>query len=249
MNQKFLVLITFVALIFGCSPNNVKIDASISKILDSAGVQGSFALLENGSGQFTIANLSRYKDSAYSPLNTFFIIPSLMALDNGLMTQNASTWVSTDSIGFYQHLIATIGREALIKTIDSIHYGKGIVSTNLNEFWRDHSLRITADEQLGLVKKMFFKELPFQKRSQEMFKKMISKEDNSNYHLSYIEAADSLSQISWVIGFVEENTHIYFFVLNTSAPNQLAAPKGASKSAVPLLKTILLQQGFLKGLR
>jgi len=249
MNQKLLILFTVVALFFGCSPNNVKIDASISKLLDSAGVQGSFALLENGSGQFTIANLARYKDSAYSPLNTFFIIPSLMALDNGMITQNASTWVSTDSIAFYQQLMTSIGREAILKTIDSIHYGKGIVSNNLNEFWRDQSLRITADEQLGLIKKMFFKELPFQKRSQEMFKKMISKEDNSNYHLSYMEATDSLTQISWVIGFVEENKHIYFFVLNTSVPNQSAAPKGASPSVVPLLKTILLQQGFLKGLR
>jgi beta-lactamase class D len=249
MNQKLLVLITFVALIFGCSPNNVKIDASISKLLDSAGVQGSFALLENGSGQFTIANLSRYKDSAYSPLNTFFIIPSLMALDNGLMTHNASTWVSADSISFYQHLIATIGRAPLIKTLDSIHYGKGIVSSNLNEFWRDHSLRITADEQLGLIKKMFFKELPFQKRSQEMFKKMISKEDNSNYHLSYIEASDSASHHSWVLGFEEENKHIYFFVLNTKGRKQGSTNTSPARSSVPLLKKILLQQGFLQGLR
>lgn len=249
MNQKLLVLITLVALVFGCSPNNVKIDASISKLMDSAGVQGSFALLENGSGQFTIANLARYKDSAYSPLNTFFIIPSLMALDNGMITQNATTWVSTDSIAFYQQLMSTIGRNAILKAIDSIHYGKGMVSANLNEFWRDHSLRITADEQLGLIKKMFFKELPFQKRSQELFKKMISKEDNSNYHLSYLAATDNMSQMSWVLGFVEENKHIYFFVLNTSASNQLPASNGAAKSAVPLLKTILLQQGFLKGLR
>jgi beta-lactamase class D len=249
MNQKLLVLITVVALFFGCSPNNVKIDAAISKLLDSAGVQGSFALLENGSGQFTIANLSRYKDSAYTPLNTFFIVPSLMALDNGMISQNPSTWVSSDSVDFYQQLISKLGRATMIKTIDTLHYGKGIVSNQLNDFWRDQSLRITADEQLGLIKKMFFKELPFQKRSQEMFKKMISKEDNSNYHLSYIEAADSLSQIAWVIGFVEENKHIYFFVLNTTASKQGSAPNGAVQSAVPLLKTILLQQGFLKGLR
>jgi len=249
MNHKLLVLITVVALFFGCSPNNVKIDAAISKLLDSAGVQGSFALLENGSGQFTIANLSRYKDSAYTPLNTFFIVPSLMALDNGMISQNPSTWVSTDSVDFYQQLISKLGRAKMIKTIDTLHYGKGIVSNQLNDFWRDQSLRITADEQLGLIKKMFFKELPFQKRSQEMFKKMISKEDNSNYHLSYIEAADSLSQIAWVIGFVEENKHIYFFVLNTTASKQGSAPNGAVQSAVPLLKIILLQQGFLKGLR
>ena len=249
MNQKLFSLVIVAALFFSCSPNNVKLDAGISKLLDSAGVQGSFALLENGSGQFTIANLSFYKDSAYSPLNTFFIIPSLIALDKGVINQNANTWVSADSVAFYQNLMSTLGRSAIIKSIDSIHYGKGVVSADMKEFWRDQSLRITADEQLGLIKRMYFRELPFQKRSQELFKKMISKEDNSNYHLSYIEASDSLSQVSWVLGFVEENKHIYFFVLNTSAGTKGLANQAATKSSVPLLKAILLQQGFLKGLR
>ena len=249
MNQKLFSLFIVATLFFACSPNNVKLDAGISKLLDSAGVQGSFALLENGSGQFTIANLSRYTDSAYSPLNTFFIIPSLIALDKGVINQNQNTWVSTDSSAFYQNLMSILGRETIIKSIDSIHYGKGVISANSNEFWRDQSLRITADEQLGLFKKMYFKELPFQKRSQELFKKMISKEDNSNYHLSYIEASDSLSQNSWVVGFVEENKHIYFFVLNTSAGTKGMDNQTASMSSVSLLKAILLQQGFLKGLR
>ena len=249
MNQKLFASFFSATLLFGCSPNNVKLDSNISKLLDSAEVQGSFALMENGSGQFTIANLSNYKDSAVSPLNTFFILPILIALDKGAINENPKNWVSTDSASFYQQLMSSFGREVLMKTIDSIHYGKGVVSTNLNEFWRDQSLRITADEQLGLIKKMYFKELPFQKRSQEIFKKMISKEDNSNYHLSYIEAADTLRNISWVVGYVEENKHIYFFVLNTNTKKTGPSNQMTSKSSVPLLKNILLQQGFLKGLR
>jgi beta-lactamase class D len=249
MNLRLLPLFTFAVLFFSCSPNNVKIDSSISKLLDSAGVNGSFALLENGSGQFTIANLSTYKDTALAPLNTFFILPSLIALDKGVFNQNSSTWVSTDSIQFYQELMTGLGRATLMKTIDSIHYGKGIVSADVNEFWRDQSLRITADEQLGLIKKMYFKSLPFQKRTQELFKKMISKEDNSNYHLSYIEAMDTLRQVSWVVGFEEENKHVYFFVLNTNGNKQGSIKGVPAKSSVPLLKNILIQQGFLQGLR
>jgi len=249
MNSKLFTLFALAALFFACSPNNVKIDASIEKLMDSAGVEGSFALLENGSGKFTIANLSSYKDSAYAPLNTFFILPSLVALDKGTIHPNPSTWVSTDSVAYYQQLMSGQGRSAILKAIDSIHYGKGVVSANLNEFWKDQSLRITADEQLGLIKKLYFKSLPFQKRSQELFKKMISKEDNSNYHLSYIEASDSVTHLSWVIGYEEENKHIYFFVLNTNGRNKGSINTSPTKSSVPLLKNILLQQGFLQGLR
>jgi beta-lactamase class D len=249
MNFKLLTLFAFTTLLFACSPNNVKIDASIEKLLDSAGVEGSFALLENGSGQFTIAHLSSYKDAAYAPLNTFFILPSLMALDKGIINQNPSTWISTDSVAYYQQLMSSLGRPAMIKAIDSIHYGKGVVSANINEFWKDQSLRITADEQLGLIKKMYFKSLPFQKRSQELFKKMISKEDNSNYHLSYIEAKDSVTHLSWVVGFEEENKHIYFFVLSTTGKKKGSINTSPAQSSVTLLKNILLQQGFLQGLR
>ena len=242
--KKYLAGFVFSVVLFACSPNNVTIDSSIVKILDSAGVVGSFALLENGSGKFTIANLSHYKDSASSPLSSFFILPSLIALDKGIIHQNQDSWASMDSTAYYQNIITQIGRQEILKTIDSINYGKGVVSANMNEFWKDGSLKITADEQLGLIKRAYFKELPFQKRSQEIFKKMILKEDNSNYKLSYLTAADSTSTNTWVIGYEEENTHIYFFVLHTTSKTA-----AATNNSVALLKKILLQQGFLQGLR
>ena len=242
--KKYLAAFFFSVVFFACSPNNVTIDSSIVKIMDSAGVVGSFALLENGTGKFTIAGLSHYKDSASSPLSSFFILPSLIALDKGIINQNQASWVSMDSTPYYQNIITQLGRQEILKTIDSIKYGKGLVSANMNEFWKDGSLTITADEQLGLMKRAFFKELPFQKRSQEIFKKMILKEENSNYKLSYLTAADSTTNNSWVIGYEEENTHIYFFVLHTKSKTT-----AATNNSVALLKKILLQQGFLQGLR
>jgi len=242
--KKYLVAFVFSVVLFACSPNNVTIDSSIVKMMDSAGVVGSFALLENGTGKFTIANLSHYKDSASSPLSSFFILPSLIALDKGIINQNQASWVSMDSIPYYQKIITQLGRQEILKAIDSIKYGKGVVSANMNEFWKDGSLKITADEQLGLIKRAYFKELPFQKRSQEIFKKMMVKEDNSNYKLSYLTASDSTTNNTWVIGYEEENTHIYFFVLHTTSKTATA-----TNNSVALLKKILLQQGFLQGLR
>jgi beta-lactamase class D len=242
--KKYFVALFFSVVLFACSPNNVTIDSSVVKMMDSAGVVGSFALLENGTGKFTIANLSHYKDSASSPLSSFFILPTLIALDKGIINQSQVVWVSMDSTPYYQNIITQLGRQEILKTIDSIKYGKGVVSANMNEFWKDGSLKITADEQLGLIKRVYFKELPFQKRSQEIFKKWMVKEENSNYKLSYLYASDSTKNNSWVLGFEEENTHIYFFVLHTTGKTA-----AASNNSVALLKKILLQQGFLQGLR
>lgn len=249
--RHFFALMLLIGTVFACTPNNVKTDAGIVKLMDSAGMQGTFALMENGTEQFTITDLSRYKDSAYAPLNSFFIVPTLVALDKGFINHNASAWVSFDSTAYYQALIAKIGRTDILKIIDSLHYGKGIVSADMNQFWMDQSLRITADEQLGFIKKLYFNELLFQKRSQEIARKMILKEDNANYRLSYIMGTDTTTQnlatknTSWIVGYVEENKHPYFFVFNTKA---LQKDSLATKN-ITMLKRILSMQGFLKGVR
>lgn len=246
MKLKAVVFISFLALITACSPNNVQTDTAIGKILDSAGLYGSFALLDNGTEQFTIHNLAAYKDSAAAPLNSFFLLPAMVAVEKGIISNNTSTWLNIDSTNAYQNLIQQIGRPTLLKVIDSLHYGKGIVSANMQAFWMDNSLKITPDEQLGLIKKLYFNQLYFQKRSQEIVKKMLLKEDNASYKLSYVASSTTnSSNQSWVLGFIEENKHVYFFVLSTKS---LSAENLVDKN-IKALKAILLQQGFLKGRR
>lgn len=246
MLRNFCAVLFISILAIACSPNNVKTDAFIAKKLDSAGLQGSFALLENGTEVFTIHNLARYKDSASAPLGSFFVIPTLLAIDKGFIHQNPSSWIVMDSTLAYQKLMAQLGRPVILQAIDSLHYGKGIVSGGLDSFWSDNSLQITADEQLGLIKKLYFNELYFQKRSQEILKKILLKEDNANYKLSYIAAADTAhANACWIVGYVEENKHPYFFVLNTNANDK----DDLLNKNIQVLKSILIQQGFLKGVR
>ena len=245
--QHFFKVAIFIVLLYACSPNNVKNDSAIAQLMDSAGMQGSFALLENGTEQFTIHNLSKYKDSAMAPAATFYIVPALIGVDQGIINHHDTTLNLNDSAQFYKAVIAKIGRMQILKVLDSLHYGKGIASADSTHFWEDGSLVITPDEQLGLIKRIYFKELFFQKKSQEQLKKMILMEDNSNYRLSYISAVDTTANknATWVLGYVEENQHPYFFVLNTNANKS----DNLIDNNIKLLKKILLQQGFLKGTR
>ena len=76
MRTKFIstrtILLLLIAncsllIITSCSPNNVKTDDSLKKYFDEKQVTGTFGLYDNGTGQFTIYNLSRFKDSAFLP--------------------------------------------------------------------------------------------------------------------------------------------------------------------------------------
>src|SRR5882672_1648984 len=89
-----IILITF----FGsCSLDKVKEDKSLGKHFDEYKVQGCFALMDNATGQFTIYNLRRYRDSSYLPASTFKIVNSLIGLQTGRIS-NDSMVIKWDGI-------------------------------------------------------------------------------------------------------------------------------------------------------
>ena len=55
----------------------------------------------------------------------------------------------------------------------------------IDSFWLNNTLKIKPDEQLGLVKKLYFDQLPFFKRTQEIVQSVMLREQNSNYKLYY----------------------------------------------------------------
>jgi len=91
-------------------------------------------------------------------------------------------------------------------------YGKAAVG-RIDSFWLDNSIKITPDEQLGLVKKLYFNQLPFSKPCTEYCKKVMLQEDNANYRLAYKTGTayrENGNSIGWLVGWIEENKHAYF---------------------------------------
>jgi beta-lactamase class D len=115
--------------------------------------------------------------------------------------------------------------------------------------WLDNSLKISGDEQLGLVKKLYFGQLPFQPRSQRMVKNMMKREENSNYLLSYKTGTGKLENghlLGWNIGWIEENRHPYFYILQLESDD---ANYQMDAHREKMLKDILKQYGFMEGKR
>jgi len=121
------------------------------------------------------------------------------------------------AVPYYQEVARRIGRDTMQQWLDSLKYGNHKIGNRLDSFWLDNSLKITPDEQLGLVKKLYFGQLPFSKTTMDVVKKIMVREEDANYTLAlktgwgYRENGNS---IGWVVGWVEENKHPYFFVLN-----------------------------------
>jgi beta-lactamase class D len=255
-----------------CSPNNVTIDNSLKKYFDQNKVTGCFGLFDNGQGHFTIYNLPRYSDSAYTPASTFKIVNSLIGLEEGTVadTNTIFTWDSVvrqrtecnrdmtmwDAFRiscppWYQELARRIGQPRMQHWLDTLGYAHRYdtfkIKNNLDTFWLDNSAKVTADEQLGLVKKLYFDQLPFQKRTQRIVRSMMLWENNANYKLSYKtgwNTTDKGNQLGWIIGWIEENSHPYFFVLQVESPDKNVDFKTIR---INLLKAILKDYGFFNG--
>ena len=144
--QKISVISILLSIILlsACSPNNVTIEDSLKKYFDSNHVAGSFALFDNGQGHFTIYNLSRYKDSAYTPASTFKIVNSLIGLQTGRIDNEKmiikwdgikrvnEDWnkdltmeeaFKVSAVPYYQEVARRIGKDTMQFWLDSLKYG------------------------------------------------------------------------------------------------------------------------------
>lgn len=255
--SRFSILILLPFFFVSCSQNNVTEDNSFKKYFDSAGVGGTFGLFDNGQGNFTIYNLPVFRDSAYLPVGTFDILQSLIGIQTGIIKDDSALAAIDRQHGFGQ-LALRLGKDTLKKWIDSLGYGNKNISGPTDSFWLNNRLKITPDEQLGLVKKLYFDQLPFFQHTQQVVRHQMMKEGNTNYQLSY-KTGEGLKAdghpIAWVLGWVEENKHPYFFVLflESAVQNEVAgsggstAPGDISGKELPVLKGILTQMGFFQG--
>src|SRR4051812_21811693 len=81
--RNWCIVAAFALAFASCSPNNVTVDNSLQKFFDDNHARGTFGIYNNGTSQFTVYNLSRFKDSVYLPGASFDIVTSLAGLETG----------------------------------------------------------------------------------------------------------------------------------------------------------------------
>lgn len=270
--RSLLLLIVVVSAFPSCSVNNTDEDPTLEKYFAENKLTGCFGLFNNGSGRFTIYNMARFRDSAYLPASTFKIVNALIGIETGRVKDSAAVipWDSIvrknpewnrdlnmqdaftySDVPWFRELARRIGKDTMQRWLDTLGYAslqkKPEIKDNLDTFWLDNSVKITADEQLGLVKKLYFEQLPFQPRSQRMVRNMMKREDSASYQLSYKTGwgiTDKKHALGWVVGWIEENRHPFFFVLQVESPDPDYDP---GEVRLKIVKDILRQHGFMKG--
>lgn len=80
-----------------------------------------------------------------------------------------------------------------------------------------------------------------------MVRDLMIQENNTAYRLCYKTGwgfSDDGNAIGWVVGWIEENKHVYFFVTFVKAPDKNTDIKTVRMN---ITKAILKQYGFFEG--
>jgi beta-lactamase class D len=256
-----------------CSVNKAKIDNSLKKYFDDNKVNGCFTLLNNADGKVTVYNMA-LDTQRFTPASTFKIVNSLIGLQTGRITNDtmlikwdgqvrvfpggdtAKDWnkdmnmteaFKVSSVPYYQEVARRIGKDTMQAWIDSLGYGDRNTRGPVDSFWLNNVLKISPDEQLGLVKRLYFDQLPFRKSVHEMVKGVMLQEDNTAYKLSYKTGwgfDEQKNNIGWQVGWIEENNHVYFFVTFVKAGKGDVDMRTIRKN---ITTGILKQLGFFEG--
>jgi len=267
-NKLFLFLISSIFLIsFSSCSTKAKTDDSLKKYFDDNNVEGSFELLNNKNGEITVYNLA-LDTQRVLPASTFKIVNSLIGIETGKIIDEkmvikwdgikhpVEEWnkdmdmeeaFKVSCVPYYQEVARRIGKDTMQLWLDSLHYGNATIGNRIDSFWLDNSLKISPDEQLGLVKRLYFDELPFQKRTQQIVRDVMLQEDNTLYKLSYKTGwgfDEKNNSIGWLVGWIEENRHPYFFVTLIKSPDPHIDMR---KIRLDITKNILKQYGFFEG--
>ena len=224
-------------------------------------------MLNNADGEILVYNME-LDTMRFTPASTFKIVNSLIGLEtgkildenmlikwDGVKRSNAEWNADMDmkqafkvsNVGYYQEVARRIGADTMQHWIDTLAYGNGTIGKSIDSFWLNNTLKVSPDEQLGFMKRLYFDQLPFRKSVQQIVRNVMLQEDNTAYKLSYKSGwgfDEQNNSIGWLTGWIEENRHVYFFVTLVKSKD----PKVDMKAVrLAITRDILKEKGFFEG--
>ncbi|MHB8905033.1 MAG: class D beta-lactamase [Melioribacteraceae bacterium] len=238
MKKYQISFITFLIATVTVAQNQKNDSLAIEKIFD--GHTGAFVLFNMQSKEYLRYNRARCA-KRFLPASTFKIPNSLIGLEtgvipnenfvikwNGIKHRNEewnkdhtlATAIKFSVVPYYQELARRVGRDRFSGYLERIGYGNKTIGEEIDTFWLDNSLKISADEQIDFLKRFYEYKLPFSERSINIVKKILPEEKYPNSLLKFKTGAGTKEDgkwLGWIVGYAEKKSNVYLFALNIEA--------------------------------
>ncbi|MDE7267382.1 MAG: BlaR1 family beta-lactam sensor/signal transducer [Lachnospiraceae bacterium] len=219
-----------------------------------ADYDGCFVLYDSNTDTWDIYN-ETLATKRFSPNSTYKIYSALFALENESIVPNDSilTWngqsypfsawnrdqtltsAMQNSVNWYfQTLDQKADFHALKKFYKTIDYGNHDLSGGVSEFWLESSLKISAVEQVELLKKLYTNEFQFDDHNVQAVKDSLKLSTSDQSVLSGKTGSGIINGKNtngWFVGYVETGTNTWFFATNIQGADHA---DGLTASAITL---------------
>lgn len=239
------MLISATTLLLSSLPLYAKDDALIKKVFNKYAVEGTMIVSSHDGTQQYIYNKERSKQE-FLPASTFKLLNTLIGLKEGVISENTvfkwdgkdrgwNMWnkdqtlksaLSYSCVWCYQQVAQKVGNSKYLDHFDKVNYGNKKTGPNVQRFWLDGNLRVTAWQQIDLLKKIYDEKLPYPKQDMETLKKIMVIEKKPSYTLYGKTgwANNAIQQVGWFVGFVETKKGPWFFAMNIKMTEMKQAP-------------------------
>lgn len=238
---------------------------------------GCFLLMDLDSGQVTRGHPDRCARRLV-PASTFKVPHALIALETGVLKdehevrkwdgmeravknwnqdQTLDTAMRYSAVWFFQGTAKQLGPERMKAWLARLSYGNQDSSGDVTRFWLQGPLRISADEQLDFLARLYRDELPVSARSRDIVKRTLEQRSDTVGNRrgdialfgpwkdgAVLSAKTGFAQlpdgdVTWLVGHVQTQGRRYVFVSNVETRTRQSADRPlALVSAIEALKKL-----------
>ena len=269
--KNILLLLFYLAtsyLLFGQMENKPNLEFEIVEswgvLFNDVSRDGTFVLKKVNSDTVKVYNLERSLNQ-YLPASTYKILNSLIALETKVIKdeneiikwdgvkrfyemwnkdQTLGSAIKYSCVWAYQELARRIGKEKMQYYLDTVKYGNSQIGEDIDNFWLQGDLRISAQEQIEFINKFLNHDLPFSVQNMEIVQSIMLIDSSDNYQLyaktGLTARVEDYEQIGWYVGFVENSKGYWIFTMNLDIKENTEF-----KNRQDITNKILKQEGII----
>jgi beta-lactamase class D len=256
MKKTFLILLCLC--LAACVPANPTPSTETKPELESyfQGHKGAFVLFDQKANRYTRYNPERCAEG-FLPASTFKILNALIGLETGVIPDEnyVIKWDGTpypipewnqdhtlesaikySVVWYFQVLARQVGPDRMKHYVEAANYGNKDIGGDIDYFWLDGNLRISADQQVDFLKRFYANDLPFSERSLRIVKSLLVLDQTDGFTLSGKTGSVVRAEIyqGWFVGYLETRDNAYFFATNMESTNPDGLANGATARQISL---------------
>ncbi|WP_428243514.1 class D beta-lactamase [Gynuella sp.] len=233
--NKLVIFICFISM------NVVSKEVDLEKVFSNSPVEGTI-VIENMDGSTSYVYNKTRASTKLAVASTFKIPNTLIAVDENLVSGKSSIfeWDGTEHdtkewnqdltlasafqlscVWCYQEIAQNVGITKYKEYISAMNYGTLPDNFDLQNFWLDGTLKLSAYEQIHFLKRLYQHELPFSPKAFNVLKDIMLAENTEKYSMFAKSgwARRVENPVGWYVGYIKSPTGTWFFATNLAVKN------------------------------